>query len=203
MGNVTIFEHENYHGRSQELPIGEYNLEQITIGNDTLTSLKVPFGLGAQLFWDRDFRGTDIILEFGEHANVGPWWNDKTSSIKILNRTVFFMSTDDPSVPGSIPAMFDGVFIGIKASSDGSIDPIIKLLPADKDKRFFKTLKARIPDGRTFSINEATQNGKTENRAGWTYSFDETSRILTVVLFVKPRELFGTRNWIGVEIKLS
>jgi hypothetical protein len=45
MADVTIFEHANFEGRSQVLAKGRFALEEISIGNDTLSSLKVPPGL--------------------------------------------------------------------------------------------------------------------------------------------------------------
>jgi hypothetical protein len=190
---------------SQSLSVGNYNVNDLTIGNDALTSLKVPFGLGAQLFWDFNFGGPNVIFEYGEYPNIGFILNDQISSIKVLNRTVLYLSTDDPGVPSSIGAMFDGIYIGISSDlpADGSVNPVVKLLPGDKDKRYFKFLSAAIPEGQTFTITETTQNGKTEGNAGWAYSYDPATRMLNAVAFVKARPLFGTRNWIGVEIILK
>jgi hypothetical protein len=204
MSNAIVYEHIDFNGAFQELTVGDYNLEQLIFGNDKISSLKVPFGMGVQLFWDRDFRGADVIYEYGDHRYIGDGWNDKTSSIRVHPRTVLFKSTDDGDVPSSVAALFDGVFIGLDGNTDSlnSTHPIFRLLPGDKKKRYFKTLTATIPEGKTVDIWECTGNGVREGRAGWNKAFDEDTRILTVVVWVVPRELFGTRNWVGVEMRL-
>lgn len=47
MADITIYEHANFERRAQGLAAGRYGdaLEEISIGNDTLSSLKVPQGL--------------------------------------------------------------------------------------------------------------------------------------------------------------
>ena len=61
---VTIYEHANYQRRSQVLASGQYDnvLGQISIGNDTLSSIKVSSGLVARLYKYFLFRGTFIDI---------------------------------------------------------------------------------------------------------------------------------------------
>jgi hypothetical protein len=47
---VVIYRDENYSGPSQELDEGSYDISSLTIGNDQLSSLKVPNGLKVTLY---------------------------------------------------------------------------------------------------------------------------------------------------------
>jgi hypothetical protein len=83
---VTIYEHANYQGRSQSLPKGQYDnaLGQISIGNDTLSSIKVPAGLVARLYEHFLFRGAFIDVNSDTPAISAPW-NDRVSSIVVYD----------------------------------------------------------------------------------------------------------------------
>ena len=61
---VTIYEHANYQWRSRVLARGQYDkvLGQISIGNVTLSSIKVSSGLVARLYEYFLFRGTFIDI---------------------------------------------------------------------------------------------------------------------------------------------
>jgi Beta/Gamma crystallin len=82
MPDVTIFEHSNFAGLSQILPKGRYNdaLQEITIGNDKLSSLLVPAGLVARLYDHYHFQGRFIDIR-QDTPNISLFWNDKISSI--------------------------------------------------------------------------------------------------------------------------
>lgn len=78
---VTIYQDSNYGGASQELIEGDYDVNALTIGNDQLSSLRVPKGMKVTLFEHGDFTGRSRT--FTEDA---PWvddFNDITSSIKV------------------------------------------------------------------------------------------------------------------------
>ncbi len=83
---VTIFEHANFQGRSQVLEKGQYDnaLGQISIGNDSLSSLKVSQGLVARLYEHTLFRGAFIDIQSNTAAIELPW-NDRVSSIVVYN----------------------------------------------------------------------------------------------------------------------
>ncbi len=83
---VTIYEHANFEGRSQVLPKGQYDnaLGQISIGNDTLSSIKVPNALVARLYEHSLFRGEFIDIRANTPAITLPW-NDRVSSIVVYD----------------------------------------------------------------------------------------------------------------------
>jgi hypothetical protein len=64
MASVTIYDQPNFAGSSQALAKGRYDdaLHQITIGNDALSSLKVPQGMVARLFEHYHFQGRFIDI---------------------------------------------------------------------------------------------------------------------------------------------
>lgn len=78
--SVTIYEHSNYGGSSQVLTPGAYNVGDLTIGNDELTSLKVPSGIRVTLYQHSNWEGNKKIY-YMDCSNVGDDWNDETSSI--------------------------------------------------------------------------------------------------------------------------
>ncbi|HEX9060017.1 MAG TPA: cohesin domain-containing protein, partial [Clostridia bacterium] len=79
---VEIYADGDYQGLSQTLSIGSYNLNDLKIGNDVLSSLKVPQGLKVTLYEHENFQGR--TKTFTENASwVGDDFNDITSSIVV------------------------------------------------------------------------------------------------------------------------
>ncbi|MFH1465700.1 MAG: beta/gamma crystallin-related protein [Pseudomonadota bacterium] len=84
---ATIYEHAHFQGRRQVLPMGRYDINQLTIGNDRLSSLKVPAGLIVTLYEHANFRGkTRTFLHDSEW--IGDAFNDRTSSILVTRNEV-------------------------------------------------------------------------------------------------------------------
>jgi len=83
---VTIYEHANFQGRSQVLTKGQYDtaLGQISIGNDSLSSIKVSQGIVARLYEHFLFRGAFIDIRADTPAINTPW-NDRASSIVVYD----------------------------------------------------------------------------------------------------------------------
>lgn len=88
MANVTIYDQPNFAGNSQVLANGRYDtaLNQITIGNDALSSLKVPHGMVARLFEHYHFQGRFIDIRANTPA-LDAYWDNRTSSIVVYNAT--------------------------------------------------------------------------------------------------------------------
>ena len=78
---VTVFEHDNYGGRSQIFEVGHYDMNQITIGNDVISSIRVKDGYIATLFKDAGFKGEKHI--YTNNMSSLPNFNDATSSIVV------------------------------------------------------------------------------------------------------------------------
>jgi hypothetical protein len=84
---VMIFEHANYAGKSQTLQKGKYDTAQITIGNDSLSSALVPYGMVLRLYEHANFQGAFIDIRDDTLA-VSMDWNDRTSSIIVYEAAI-------------------------------------------------------------------------------------------------------------------
>jgi hypothetical protein len=81
---VVIFSDANYGGESQELEPGSYDVDELTIGNKSLSSLRVPPKMRVILYENAGFAGKS--KEFASNTlYVGNDFNDKTSSLEILS----------------------------------------------------------------------------------------------------------------------
>lgn len=78
---VTIYEHVDYDGQSQELGIGSYNIRELSIGNDKLSSINIPDGVRVTLYEHADFKGNTFVLT-ENNPNVDHF-NERTSSILV------------------------------------------------------------------------------------------------------------------------
>ena len=82
MADVTIYQDINFGGPSQQLTVGEYDVNSLQIGNDQLTSLQIPAGIKVTLFENAGFTGKSKVFTT-DTPYVGDDFNDLTSSIKI------------------------------------------------------------------------------------------------------------------------
>lgn len=78
---VTIYQQDNYAGASQALRVGQYNIADLTIGNDQLSSLRVPDGMQATLYQHANFQGNTRTYTSDIPFTEG--FNEQTSSIRI------------------------------------------------------------------------------------------------------------------------
>lgn len=79
---VVIYSNHDFQGVSQELEPGRYNDRELAIGNDHLSSLKVPPGLRVILYEHANFQGRTKQFT-SDTPYVGDDFNDITSSIEI------------------------------------------------------------------------------------------------------------------------
>jgi hypothetical protein len=78
---ATIYEHANFQGRRMNLDVGRYDMHQLTIGNDQLSSARVREGYKFTLFQHAGFAGTTVSYT-SDVSFVGAF-NDQTSSIVV------------------------------------------------------------------------------------------------------------------------
>ena len=83
MGPVKIYVHRDFKGRYQSLGTGSYNMKQLRIGNDQLSSIRVPRGYKVRVYEHANFQGRYRDF-YGSSVFVGNQWNDKVSSIKVM-----------------------------------------------------------------------------------------------------------------------
>lgn len=79
-----IFEKENYQGNRQNLKDGRYNMKDLILGNDKLSSLMIAEGYTVTLYSDKDFQGEKRT--YNENQEFVGTFNDKTSSIEVSKK---------------------------------------------------------------------------------------------------------------------
>ena len=81
---VTLFKDSNFRGASEKLYESDPNLSDNAIGNDSLSSIRVPPSYVVTLFEHANYRGRSVVLR-GDEARLGNTrlGNDRASSIKI------------------------------------------------------------------------------------------------------------------------
>jgi hypothetical protein len=77
---VTIYS-EKFSGKSQELEPGEYGASKLTIGENELTSLRVPKGFEVTLFEHGNFKGLKTIVDRDTDYSTSKMFNNIYSSV--------------------------------------------------------------------------------------------------------------------------
>src|ERR1044072_9325619 len=102
---VTIFQHANYGGVAKQLPAGNYDMNDLGIGNDQLSSLLVPPGLKVTLFEHAGFQGRTKEIT-ADNAFISDF-NDFTSSIKVERVVTIFK---DANYTGASQYLVEGSY---------------------------------------------------------------------------------------------
>lgn len=83
---VIVYENSNFSGKSQSISSGEYKAElgQLSVGNDSISSLQVPEGLKARVC---EHENEGICREYGpgKYSYVGNDLNDRISYVEVLS----------------------------------------------------------------------------------------------------------------------
>ncbi|OJJ15080.1 hypothetical protein BKI52_40145 [marine bacterium AO1-C] len=80
---VYIFSGNNYTGRRKGFKMGSYNMSQLGIGNDNLSSIRVPRGYKVVLYQDANFKGATRTI-YNSLASLNSTWNNRTSSLQVM-----------------------------------------------------------------------------------------------------------------------
>jgi urease subunit beta len=85
---VTIYDSADFQGPQKELDEGEYNIYDLGIGNNKLSSLTVPAGMKVTVYEYEDFRGrsktfTSNVADLRNIKVEGKSFNNETSSVKV------------------------------------------------------------------------------------------------------------------------
>lgn len=78
---ASVYQHGDYQGNVQHLGIGSYNLADLTIGGDQISSVKVPPGMQVVLYEHPDFKGNSKVVTTDVPVLTG--FNDVVSSIQV------------------------------------------------------------------------------------------------------------------------
>ncbi|MBB5367088.1 MULTISPECIES: Vps62-related protein [unclassified Janthinobacterium] len=83
MTTITVYAEGNYAGTSQALAPGRYDMDALrVVGNDTISSIKVPDGWSVTLFEHAGFQGRSKVIT-ADTPMLGDGFNDLVSSITV------------------------------------------------------------------------------------------------------------------------
>lgn len=81
---VTIYQGD-FNGVSKTLEPGWYDIDNLAIGNDELSSIRIPFGFRVTLYEHGEFKGRSLVLNQDTHPQFleDNDFNNRTSSLKV------------------------------------------------------------------------------------------------------------------------
>jgi hypothetical protein len=82
-GGVSLFTGCQYTGRFAFLPPGNYPSLRSVIGNDAISSFRIPQGMVIELFRDEQFRGPTTGPVTANSQCLTGYWNNQVSSVRV------------------------------------------------------------------------------------------------------------------------
>ncbi len=80
---VTLFVDCPFAGTSVSLGPGDYNMNQIGLPNDSISSVRVPSGLQLVLYEHSNFEGASVVVVDDATCLTDRGWNDRASSLRV------------------------------------------------------------------------------------------------------------------------
>ncbi|MBL8517784.1 MAG: serine hydrolase [Betaproteobacteria bacterium] len=87
MADVTLYEHFDFQGARQGLDVGRYDLPDLTLSNDVVSSVQVRPGFTVVLYQDSGFSGATRVFT-DDVRRLDPAFNDRVSSAIVLGPAV-------------------------------------------------------------------------------------------------------------------
>lgn len=84
----VVYQDSGFRGNSQTLNVGSYRANQLSFGNDQISSIKIPPSYQVTLYEHDNFQGRSVTYTW-QQANVADF-NDKCSSIRISSMGIYF-----------------------------------------------------------------------------------------------------------------
>ncbi|MFX1294958.1 MAG: beta/gamma crystallin-related protein [Promethearchaeota archaeon] len=151
--NVIIYEHTGYLGNSQELEVGIYDIDDLEIGNDKLSSIRIPPGIKVTLFEDKRFRGKELVLT-SDTPYVG-YFNDLTSSIIVEEYQPLILKEWIGK------ATYSNKFINFMCCEEGKLRLIFcRYVNSYKNLSYFDSIYLMNNIDETFKVDDAIVIGK-------------------------------------------
>ena len=88
-GTIIAYEHKNYRGKTSTFRVGSWNKHQLgRVGNDRISSIRVPAGMEVTLYQHDTWRGKRITLtrSYNDIHKLG--FGDEVSSLRVRRKTV-------------------------------------------------------------------------------------------------------------------
>ena len=80
---VTVYKDCGFRGKSRALAVGDYrNVRDLNLGNDSISSVRVPNGVQITLYEHERFKGEAVYLD-RDISCLDKRWNDEASSLKV------------------------------------------------------------------------------------------------------------------------
>ena len=80
---VVVYRDCNYRSESQSFGEGWYRDYELGVGNDKISSLKIPYGWTVTVYQDDNYKGASITYN-NDIDCLPPEWNDKISSMHVM-----------------------------------------------------------------------------------------------------------------------
>jgi hypothetical protein len=80
---VTLFVSCPFDGTSVSLGPGDYDMNQIGLPNDSISSVRVPSGLQLVLYEHEHFAGASVVITDDASCLTERGWNDRASSVRV------------------------------------------------------------------------------------------------------------------------
>ena len=81
--HVTVYKDCGFRGKSRALAVGEYrDVRDLNLGNDSISSMRVPNGMQITLYKNERFGGEAVYLDRNISC-LDKRWNDEASSLKV------------------------------------------------------------------------------------------------------------------------
>lgn len=209
---IDFYSEPDFKGKKLSLNPGQYTPNQFSeLAGGQVRSINVPFGLCADVLFNtaiqprispalaskgifRNLFPLKINRKYdpGAHGSIEPLLQN-VALITIYPWTDFYLSTDDPTVPGFLDEVMI-TFTNNGNSYKGGVSGKMN----DTDRQHHKIFTYQMPKGKKPNLWVSTGNGK----HGWSHKIDPATNTLTVDLWVSVRPPAGPRNWIGVRASL-
>ena len=134
--SVTLYTGSNYSGHHQVLGVGSYDKDQFTIGNNTLSSMRIPAGMRVTVFSESNFRG-DTTAYTADVAQLSTSMNNRGSSLVVERVITAYTGTNYTGTSttfgiGRYPSTWLGD-VGDNAIQSVKIPPGLQLTAYSKD----------------------------------------------------------------------
>jgi hypothetical protein len=127
-GDVTVYEHCDFGGKSQTIRPGEYRkMRDAGFGNDSVSSIRVPQGSQVTLYENDDYRGSFAHVDQDIRC-FDRQWNNSVSSLSITDSGYSQRGNDRNQYDANVTAenvsqvVFDGVSLQQVAAKQWSMD---------------------------------------------------------------------------------
>ncbi len=204
-GQVIVYEHCDYKGKNSSVGVGAWNMNHIskTVGNDMISSIKVPDNLKVTLYEHANFKGKSIVLTKNTSCLVGLKFNDVVSSMKVEKMTTT-ISPKNEEQGGSSASSGGNITAGLDANllKQWSPNVIARANTAqnasymtDEEKRvIFLCNLARI-DGKKFAETFLKAHVGNSSNSYITSLYYDLNKTKNLHVYVPYRKLFDAAQY--------